>query len=231
LGTGVNNEVRALAVDGGGNLYAGGSFTAAGGMGASRVAKWNGTAWSALGAGVGSNVWALAVDGSGNLYVGGFFFTAGGVAVSNIARWSGVAWSTPGTGLSNQVAVLVGDGSGQVYAGGEFVTVGDGSKVTAYFGLYNPNVGLSTLSAALAAQVSLYPNPAHQNVLVKLPAALNRQVVTAALLDGQGRVVLQQALPAGLDSHTLSLVNVATGVYVLHLQTTAGVVVKKVIVE
>jgi hypothetical protein len=56
LGSGVMvfPTVSALAVfdDGGGPaLYAGGSFTNAGGVRANHIAKWNGSSWSALGSG------------------------------------------------------------------------------------------------------------------------------------------------------------------------------------
>ncbi len=40
LGAGMNNRVNALAFDSAGNLYAGGSFTTAGGNTANRIAKW-----------------------------------------------------------------------------------------------------------------------------------------------------------------------------------------------
>ncbi|MGB9613419.1 MAG: chitobiase/beta-hexosaminidase C-terminal domain-containing protein, partial [Candidatus Margulisiibacteriota bacterium] len=46
LGSGMNGSVYALAVDSSGNLYAGGSFTTAGGVSANRIAKWNGSSWS-----------------------------------------------------------------------------------------------------------------------------------------------------------------------------------------
>ena len=46
------NVVYALAVDGAGNLYAGGEFTTAGGVTANNIAKWDGSAWSALGCGM-----------------------------------------------------------------------------------------------------------------------------------------------------------------------------------
>ena len=49
---GVNGGVTALAVAGNGDVYAGGFFNAAGGAPALGVAKWNGSAWSALGAGM-----------------------------------------------------------------------------------------------------------------------------------------------------------------------------------
>ncbi len=95
--------VRVIAVfdDGAGPaLYAGGNFTAAGGVPAGGVARWTGTGWLPLGDGVAgglATVTALAAfdDGSGPaLYVGGDFATAGGLAASNFAKWDGDSWST-----------------------------------------------------------------------------------------------------------------------------------------
>jgi hypothetical protein len=54
-------------------------------VGANRIARWNGSAWSALGSGVNSNVYALAMSGS-DLYAGGGFTTAGGKVSFYIAR-------------------------------------------------------------------------------------------------------------------------------------------------
>jgi len=79
----LNNKVNAIAVSGN-NVYVGGLFLDVNNAGtvltaADRIAKWDGTNWSALssnGAGDGSllgpNVGALAMSGSG-LYVGGYF--------------------------------------------------------------------------------------------------------------------------------------------------------------
>ncbi|MGP1345374.1 MAG: FG-GAP-like repeat-containing protein [Phycisphaerales bacterium] len=133
--------VDALAVfdDGSGPaLYAGGAFTTAGGVTVNRIARWDGSSWSALtgpgGTGVNSTVRALTVfdDGTGSaLYAGGGFITAGGVTVNNIARWDGSEWSAltgpVGTGVSDQVNALAvfDDGGGQaLYAGGDFSAAG-----------------------------------------------------------------------------------------------------------
>ncbi|MBF9221174.1 putative Ig domain-containing protein [Hymenobacter ruricola] len=97
--------------------------------------------------------------------------------------------------------------------------------------VFSPQAVLATAPAALAAQVGLYPNPASTAVFVELPAVLGRKAVTAGLVDALGRVVLTQVLPAGLATHTLPLTNLATGVYSLRLQTDAGVIVKKLVVE
>jgi hypothetical protein len=131
LGTGLTNGsgggfVTALAVDGMGNLYACGVFTTAGGAPANNIAKWNGTAWSALGSGVspGSTVssMALAVSGT-DLYVGGKITTAGGVPVNYVAKWNGTAWSALGSGINGRVEALGVSGT-NLYAGGDFTTAG-----------------------------------------------------------------------------------------------------------
>ncbi len=143
LGTGAQNgvdgTVRALAVDGQGRLYVGGSFTQAGGVSANRVARFDPQAnsWSALGTGssnglsdIISAVYALAVDGQGRVYVGGDFTQAGGVSANNVARFDPQAnsWSALGTGSGNGVNRAVGalavDGSGRVYVGGTFLQAG-----------------------------------------------------------------------------------------------------------
>ena len=138
LGAGVAPfGVLALAVhdDGSGPaLYATGEFTSAGGAPANRIAKWDGSTWSALGAGIGSGTGGggLALhgfdDGSGPaLYVGGAFTVAGGAPANRIARWDGLAWSALGAGTNGPVYDLAvhDDGSGPaLYAAGEFLQAG-----------------------------------------------------------------------------------------------------------
>jgi hypothetical protein len=85
-------------------LYAGGWFTYAGGQLASRIARWDGSAWSTLGAGLNSKVLALTTwdDGTGPaLYAGGSFAYAGGQAANKVAKWNGNSWSALGTGVSS----------------------------------------------------------------------------------------------------------------------------------
>ena len=89
--------VYALTLSGS-DLYAGGTFTAAGGNAANYIAKWNGKSWSALGSGISGapanwtpRVLTLAASGN-DLYVGGAFTNAGGIMARGIAKWDGGSW-------------------------------------------------------------------------------------------------------------------------------------------
>jgi hypothetical protein len=78
----------------------GGGFTMAGGVEASRVARWDGSRWSALGDGMDDRVSALGVW-SGELIAGGYFTEAGGEPAASIARWDGASWDGIGSGLAD----------------------------------------------------------------------------------------------------------------------------------
>ena len=124
LGSGMNGTVNALAMSGN-TLYAGGSFTNAGGNAANYIAQWNGSSWSPLGSGMGGLypcVYALAMSG-GALYAGGQFTTAGGNAAKYIAQWNGSSWTPLGLGMNGVVRALAVSG-GNLYASGEFTTAG-----------------------------------------------------------------------------------------------------------
>ena len=89
----IRDEIKALAIDARGNVYAGGDFGRIGGVAASRLAKWDGSTWTALATtvpneqdGNSSYVGALAVDPTGYLYVGGKFNGIDSVPALNVAR-------------------------------------------------------------------------------------------------------------------------------------------------
>ncbi|WP_170266876.1 Ig-like domain-containing protein [Brevifollis gellanilyticus] len=87
LGLTAPSTVRALAMVGN-NLYAGGNFIRAGGVLCWNIARWNGTAWSAMSDGLFETVNTMLVSGS-DLYVGGAFAN---FERNKVARWNGSAW-------------------------------------------------------------------------------------------------------------------------------------------
>ena len=125
VGLGLNNWVETLATMNG-KLFAGGAFTSAGGVPANRIAKWDGTNWSALGTGI--NVgWVATMDVKGStLYAGGEFLSAGSIpSTYAIAKWdeANSSWSSLGTGTNSWVYALTVIDQ-QVYAKGIFTTAG-----------------------------------------------------------------------------------------------------------
>ncbi len=118
---GLSGPVYALKITGG-NVYAGGLFTTAGGANASRIARWNNASWAALGSGVSRDVYAIAIAGN-EVYVCGAFTTAGGTSANRIAKWNGTSWSVLGTGVSGDVRAIAISGN-DVYVGGNFTTAG-----------------------------------------------------------------------------------------------------------
>lgn len=152
------SEVRALLVDGT-NLYAGGSFTNAGGTAARNVARWDGSQWSALGDGIPGwgrcitvgpgcihPVTSLALV-KGKLFAGGGFstpfdYTHGFLALWDGSTWTNVvddAWTAEGVGFETPFDPLhvwaLGAQGSDLYLAGNFTSIG---KVPSYgFGIWH----------------------------------------------------------------------------------------------
>ena len=112
-----------------GALYVGGEFTDAGGIAdADRIAKWNGSSWSAVSSSTSQitngSVSAIAVSG-GKVYAGGTFQNAGGNANADfLAVWDGTSWAPfcnarAGPAFDGNVTSLQIVGQ-TLYVGGEF---------------------------------------------------------------------------------------------------------------
>lgn len=130
FGTGSNDAISALALLADGSVAIGGRFTSAGGSPAARLARWNGTAWTAFGSGADADVYALLRLPNGDLIAGGAFATIDGTPANCIARWDGASWSQPGGGVDpllpfgasvQALAVLP---NGDLVIGGVFASVG-----------------------------------------------------------------------------------------------------------
>ncbi|MBF9222594.1 fibronectin type III domain-containing protein [Hymenobacter ruricola] len=99
------------------------------------------------------------------------------------------------------------------------------------------NVALSLVTAtrneALAARVSVYPNPAHESFTVLMPGVAHATSVQVELLNALGQVVRTQsaALPAAGASLLVPTAELATGVYTLRLQAGDTMLTKRVVIN
>ncbi len=120
----------------GSDLIVGGSFTVASGLPVGNIARWNGTAWSAMGSTaspVFNGVTSLAM-------IGGQLYAAGVVPgpLGRVARWNGSDFELIGT-FDDSVHVIA-EVDGKLYAGGAFDSVGGASAP--YLAVYDPATGL-----------------------------------------------------------------------------------------
>jgi hypothetical protein len=124
---GIYTLVHALALDGTGNLYAGGVFDNIGGQPRNALARLSTTGTGAADAwnpNVGYSVEAIALDNASHVYIGGSIHDVGGAKRRNIARLptSGTvtAECTWIAEADDVVAALAVDNAGNAYAGGTF---------------------------------------------------------------------------------------------------------------
>lgn len=103
-----------------GDLIAAGTFLRIGGVPATRVAAWNGTAWRAMDAGFDKQVMSVTTF-RGELIAGGLFTQSGGRMVKCIARWDGSRWQQLGPGVDGAVITMA-EYRGDLIIGGRFYT-------------------------------------------------------------------------------------------------------------
>ena len=155
LGSGLIAPSGNVPVDGlaflGTELFATGDFTNAGGVTATRVAKWDGVKWTALG-GL-NDVGLRAVSNSGSIYICGHFTMASNTVASRIVRWDGSGWQpvagTARHGTHSYVYALA-VGTDGLYMGGMFTAVGctQASRIARWDGTTWHAVGSGVRAAA-----------------------------------------------------------------------------------
>jgi hypothetical protein len=184
-------------------VYTGGDFTTAGGVSANRVARWDGSSWSALGSGMNTRVTSLQMGRDGSVYAGGGFTTAGGVTANRVARWNGTAWSALGSGANDYVFSLQTGADGDVYAGGFFTTAGGGSA--SHIAKWN-GIVWSPLGGGTSGNVTSMVFDTHGDLVLSGPFSGGGGVYSpyVTLYDMPG-VVAEEGGAAGLSALALSV--------------------------
>ncbi|MFN7591263.1 MAG: hypothetical protein ACK5UQ_22530 [Planctomycetota bacterium] len=114
---GTNGPVHELLQLQNGDILLVGDFTSAFGVAANRIARWNGSAVTALGSGLNGLVRDALELPNGDLLVGGTFTTAGGLPAVGLARWDGSSWSTLGSGPGADVWSIAARPNGEIVVG------------------------------------------------------------------------------------------------------------------
>ncbi|MBF9219644.1 ice-binding family protein [Hymenobacter ruricola] len=92
---------------------------------------------------------------------------------------------------------------------------------------------LATAPALTAAEVTVYPNPAHAAFTVLVPAVAAATAVHADLLNALGQVVRRQDAPLAATGARLLVdaAGLAPGIYTLRLQVGAATLAKRVVIQ
>lgn len=151
-----------------GAVHACGTFDKAGGVSASCIAKWNGSAWSALGKGLDAEARCLSLSGN-KLFVGGRFTLAGGEPAHGLGVWDGTQWQemvqdlAVGTSQAQGVRALFVDNDSTAYIGGGITRIN--GVPTRYFAraALAPSSGKPLVSVILEGQ---FPNTTTHTIKV-----------------------------------------------------------------
>lgn len=130
-GTGVDGTVFSLAIAPNGDVWVGGSFTQAGGVASTKLAKWDVSAGAwvqynlTAGGGTITSIQDLATDKTGLLWVVGDFTDVNGVANADyVFTFDGTTVAAPAVGANGAIYNVIVAQDGTVYVKGNFTTLG-----------------------------------------------------------------------------------------------------------
>jgi uncharacterized delta-60 repeat protein len=223
---------NALAVQPDGNVLVGGFFTTVSGAARTNMARL--TTSGQLDATftppttLTGAVTAMVLQANGRVLVGSGVGNDGSPTTTPLVRLLDTGASDPSFGTTanpdNSVAALLVQPDGAAVVAGNFTTIG-GQLAVGVARLTISGV-LATSASTAPSTFSVWPVPAHG----QLHAIADANAQGAELLDGLGRVVRQQAL-RGAGEFTLATENLPAGVYMLRVQSTSGIVARRVVIE
>jgi len=116
---------------------------------------------------------------------------------------------------------------------GQFVLPGTPGVSASFLASIIENTISASAASQLAAEVTVFPNPAHGQATVEVPAVQGAASASFAVLDAVGRVVRSASagLPAAGLRYTLPLEGLPAGVYTLQVKAGAVSAARRLVVE
>lgn len=180
-----------------------------------------------------SNIWQKIGSGSGAVTSGSKVISATQINNNGYSLEFAIPWTllgiTPNSTSLYGFDIAVDDCDGTTTRGNQITWVGTGDN---YQDL--SNVGLLQLSTDTATtpssiitktSVSIFPNPAMQNIHIKLPNALKCNV---SLIDNVGRIICQQT---GQDSIEFDCSQIQAGVYYISIENNKEIITQPVMIK
>jgi hypothetical protein len=154
------------------------------------------------------------------------------------------SWAQQAGGLRGDAAFAVAVTGTSVYAGGvagapatfgsqQLTHPGNANTSLAFLASVTDVAVLKTPASAALSSVEVYPNPALNTAMVKVPAMPGTGQSTLRLSDAMGRVVLtrQVTLPAAGRTFTLDLSGLIYGIYTLQIQVGTEVTTRRLAIN
>lgn len=182
----------------------------------------------------GQKICALAVSGN-QLFCGGSFQVGAGLFFGqNILRFeqSSTAQADDYTiapllfldSTVNTIAMNV----SYAYFGGEFVN--NNATVLNHVAYFDVLTGLNQLSKETANELQVYPNPANENIMIRMPFNFNEKDYLV-LSNSLGQEILHVSLPAGSSQYPVEVATLASGIYNVNVYSADKVQNKKIIIR
>lgn len=154
-----------------------------------------------------------------------------GVSEGNTFEWS--LNGTPLTETNDTISIIISEAM-DVYnvCVTETTDAGCSHTVCYNFDFYPTSIEDTPIQAATLNHISVYPNPARTQLTVSYELALRQDVhLTLSTLSGQTVMAQQYQNTTGLQQHILDVANLPSGLYILQLQTEAGTMTQKVVIQ
>lgn len=227
-GIGFDGTVLTITLQSDGKILVGGTFTTYNGVTENRIIRLNtdGTKDLGFNTGTGFNnpVYSIIMQSDAKILIGGAFSTYDSVIRSGLIRLNTNGTNDTSfiseTGFNNWVHSIVPLSDGKILAGGNFTSY-NGSSASAYLIAVHSEISLSLPFFSLENSFVLYPNPVSE--VLYLQNKNNIVIKSIKIIDLQGKIILENT------EESINVSTISNGIYIIKVDTEAGVFTKRFI--